>query len=419
MPLKVLHLSTFDTNGGAARAAYSLHRAMLHEGISSSMWVGRKGSDDPTVQQVSGGRIQVTSALDRQLWKLQRSTLKTWRSPARFSALSAEQINRSGSDIVNLHWVTDGFLSIEEIGKIRKPIVWSMYDMWPFSGTEHYGTDQLDSRWRSGYSPRNRPYDESGFDLDRWTYKRKFQHWRTGSQAIHMAPASTWLMEATQQSALMGDFPITKIPHVIDTEVFSPMSRSEARYKLGIQTNAPLALFLASAGTGDKRKGWDLLDQAVSEVLPRVPDLNILIVGPQSNWISPISEAPIHWHGQVGSNRELALLYNAADVTVVPSREDNMPLTAMEAQSCGRPVVAFSIGGLADIVDDGATGFLAPRNDTHQLARCLLEALTGYQATKEMGIRARLRAESLWSNKPVVNAMTELSIQVTTGTRRR
>jgi len=226
-------------------------------------------------------------------------------------------------------------------------------------------------------------------------------------------------MEATQQSALMGDFPITKIPHVIDTEVFSPMSRSEARYKLGIQTNAPLALFLASAGTGDKRKGWDLLDQAVSEVLPRVPDLNILIVGPQSNWISPISEAPIHWHGQVGSNRELALLYNAADVTVVPSREDNMPLTAMEAQSCGRPVVAFSIGGLADIVDDGATGFLAPRNDTHQLARCLLEALTGYQATKEMGIRARLRAESLWSNKPVVNAMTELSIQVTTGTRRR
>ena len=123
MAPKVLHLSTYATNGGAARAATTLHEAMLAQGLESEMWTAR------------GAKFKRAQFLDRQLWRLQSSPVKTWRSPARFSSLTAKEINASDADIVNLHWVTDGFLSTEEIGKIEKPIVWSMYDMWPFSGT--------------------------------------------------------------------------------------------------------------------------------------------------------------------------------------------------------------------------------------------------------------------------------------------
>ena len=231
MALRVLHLSTYATNGGAARAASALNHAMQQQGIDSRMITGH------------GPHFTAARTLDRQFWRLQRSPTQTWRSPARFASITAAHINRSSADVVNLHWVTDGFLSVEEIGRITKPIVWAMYDMWPFSGTEHYGTDASSARWRTGYTRRNRSDDERGLDLDRWTYERKQRHWPPGGNAIHMVPASTWLEQTTQESALMGDWPITRIPHVVDTDAFSPMSKEQARQQLGHFLVGELASF--------------------------------------------------------------------------------------------------------------------------------------------------------------------------------
>ena len=156
MTLRVLHVSTYATNGGAARAASALNSAMKVEGIDSS------------ILTAGGVKFRIASELDRRLWKLQKSEVTTWRSPAFFRSLDAETLNQFPADVINLHWVTDGFLSVEEIGKITKPVVWSMYDMWPFCGTEHYGVNSPHARWRTGYSTTNRPSTESGVDLDRW-----------------------------------------------------------------------------------------------------------------------------------------------------------------------------------------------------------------------------------------------------------
>ena len=404
MALKVLHLSTYDANGGAARAAYALHRAMLSEGLDSRMLVGRKQTDDPTVQQGDRNRFMVASELDRRLWKLQRSPVNTWRSPARFGSLTAERINNSGADVVHLHWVTDGFLSIETIAKITKPIVWSMYDMWPFAGTEHYGADTPNARWRTSYTKDNRPEDESGFDLDRWTYRRKQRHWRA---PMHMVPASTWLEDSVKASALMRDWPVTRIPHVIDTDLFAPMDMRQARQQLGLPQDRQLVLFLASAGIGDRRKGWDLLAPAIAAVKAAQqadqPDLEVIVVGPipdeDAKQAAELGAGvPIHWHGSVDTSQALRTLYCAADVTAVPSREDNMPLTAMEAQSCGRPVVAFNIGGLPDIVQHDVTGHLSPPSDSNDLARGIRRALQGDQQDA-----ARQHSLRTWSSQPVVD----------------
>ena len=406
MAPKVLHLSTYDANGGAARAAHALHRAMVSQGVESRMHVARKGTDDPTVTSGDPKRFLVASELDRRLWLLQRSPVTTWRSPARFGSLTADRINRSSADVVNLHWVTDGFLTVEAIGRIDKPIVWSMYDMWPFAGTEHYGADTPDARWRTGYTKANRPADESGVDLDRWTYERKLAHWRTRTAPMQMVPASTWLEQAIRASSLMGDWPITRIPHVVDTDLFAPMDAGEARAKLHLPTGRPTVLFLASAGIGDHRKGWDLLAEALPAVAKEHTNLQVVVVGPvpddeQREQAERQTDVDIHWFGTADSSAVLRLLYCAADVTAVPSREDNMPLTAMEAQSCGRPVVGFAIGGLPDIVADGVTGHLARPDDTDDLVRALTQALDPQteEATRQA---ARDRALATWSPQAVV-----------------
>jgi glycosyltransferase involved in cell wall biosynthesis len=376
---------------------------MLAAGVDSTMRVARKDKSAtnaaPQVTEGSDLRFRVANRLDRQLWRLQHSNNDTWRSPARFGSLRADEINRSNADVVNLHWVTSGFLSIKEIGRITKPIIWSIYDMWPFSGTEHYGVSNPDARWRTGYTKTNRPKDERGVDIDLHAWVQKKKLWRP-SQVV---TASGWMHDAVQASALMREWPVSTIAHVIDCEMFQPTDMFAARKTLGLPTNVPLILFLAGGGIHDPRKGWDLLEQALGKITPTFPTVEVVIVGPIDETYRSPSGTKIHWRGNISSNEALALHYNAANVTVVPSREDNMPLTAMEAQSCGKPVVAFAIGGLNDIIDHNTTGHLAEANNTDDLAQGIINAINDSQHDNTWGQNARVRALKTGSPATVVN----------------
>jgi glycosyltransferase involved in cell wall biosynthesis len=376
---------------------------MVRSGLDSTMLVARSGLNDDTVHVPEGlGRARVLAAqhLDHLAWRLQRSQNKSWRSPAMFGAVSAHTINSSAADVVNLHWVTDGFLSVREIGRITKPVVWSLVDMWPFSGTEHYGSDTHDARWRTGYTRDNRPADERGVDLDRSTWQRKRRDW---TKPMHIVASNGWMRDRVEASALFGDWPVSQIPHVIDCAAFAPKDAVEARNRLGLPQGTPLVLFISSGGTGDARKGWDLLQDAVPAVRDRHPDVTVVVAGPNAPEGGHVESAvPVIWLGQVHGDAALADLYAAADVVAVPSREDNMPLVAMEAQSCGRPVVAFAIGGLPDIVEHQATGYLARAYDTDDLATGLVQAIDDSANEGRWSQAARERALRTWSPDVVV-----------------
>jgi len=385
-------VSTYATNGGAARAASALDSALRSSGIDSRLLTAK------------GAKFRLARALDRKLWHLQRSSVTTWRSPARFSSQTAAHINSSSADIVNLHWVTDGFLSIEEIGKIDKPIVWSMYDMWPFCGTEHYGVDSPQARWRTGYTRGNRPVEESGWDIDHWAWERKLTQW----DPMHMVPASSWLEDSVRASALMGQWPVKRIPHVVDTTAFAPMDRQEARHRCGLPESGPLLLFLASAGIADRRKGFDLLEEALEKVGDEHPGLRLVVAGPPvPDYTSP-SGVPILWIGNVEGDEALRALYCSADLLAVPSREDNMPLTAMEAQSCGIPIVAFNIGGLPDIVVGEKTGLLVQSGDTQALAKSIIRLLESTELRTDLGKQARQHSVATWSPAVIARAYQHL-----------
>lgn len=387
-----------------------MHSAELAHGIDSSLHVACESTTTFPVTNANPILWHAARLCDRQLWRLQRSPRDTWRSPALFGCVTAEWINAYPCDVVNLHWITNGFMSVETVGRITKPIVWSMYDMWPFTGTEHYAPDGPQARWIKGYSPSNRPHDESGIDLDRWTFERKERHWSPLRDSVTMLPASTWLESMVRQSALMGGWRVERIPHVVDTSVFAPSDRRQSRSSLGLKIlpESKTVLFLASGGITDPRKGWDLLEQACAA--PEISDvpLTIIIVGPR-----PSKEAAEHiarhvghrliWYGQVTSSSDLRALYCAADVVAVPSRQDNMPLTAMEAQSCNIPVAGFAVGGLPDIVMDGETGALSSDVSARGLAEALRVCLS-----RDFGSAPRERALRTWAPDIVVEKYRQL-----------
>lgn len=407
MPPRVLHLSTYDTNGGAARAAYALHRSMVDAGMPSRLRVAHKGTSDPTVIGPSGvrsARVTAAQVLDRQAWRLQSSPNDSWRSPAVVGSLSAREIDAVGADVVNLHWVTDGFLSVEQIGRIRTPIVWSLVDMWPFSGTEHYGADTPDARWRTGYTTSNRSPDERGIDLDRLTWERKRRAW---THPMRIVASNSWMRDRVADSALFRTWPSHQIPHVIDCARFMPADEEESRRRLGLPVDVPLILFISSGGVSDRRKGWDLLAAALPAVRQHHPDVQVVVAGPPDP--GTVGDLPVIWQGQVDSDETLARLYAAVDVTAVPSREDNMPLVAMEAQSSGCPVVAFRIGGLPDIVEHRVTGYLAQPLDSEDLALGLVEALG---AADQWAPAARERALRTWSPDVVVERYADLYAEI-------
>lgn len=408
--VKILHVSTYDSNGGAGRAAYALHAAMLQAGLQSSMLVAQKNTSDPTVQPLSQSRNlkwRAAQFADRKLWNIQASLNSAWRSPGFFGALNADYINDSDADIVNLHWVTNGFLSIREISRIKKPLVWSLYDMWVFSGAAHYGNSRESLRRTQSFTRMNRSSGDGRIDLERITWNRKVKYW---TKPIHLVPASTWLASESRASALAGSWPTSAIAHVVDTDQFAPMNQLEARLLLSLPTDVPLILFLSSAGIQDERKGWDLLEQGFSSIHQNYPSAEIVVAGPAESNYTHASGIKISWLGEVRGNHRLRALYAAADVVVVPSREDNMPLTAMEAQSVGMPVVAFDIGGLPDIVNDGLSGRLVRAFDVHELASAILEVLTDTRTRYSEA--SRTHALQTWSPSVVVERYVEIYEQV-------
>jgi glycosyltransferase involved in cell wall biosynthesis len=206
----------------------------------------------------------------------------------------------------------------------------------------------------------------------------------------------------------MRHWPITRIPHVVDCDVFAPMDMNEARTKLGLPIGVPLILFLASAGIHDRRKGWDLLDEALVHVRRSVPEVEVVIVGPSSPDYECTSGAKIHWRGSIRGDEALRLHYCAGNITAVPSREDNMPLTAMEAQSCGRPVTGYALGGLLDIVAAGQVPTLAQPLLPEALATKIDLLLGSQEFSAKAAEMARDHSVTTWSAPVVTKAYLRL-----------
>lgn len=406
--MKALLLNHSDISGGAARAAYRIHYALRDSGIDSQMLVNVAASGDWTVQgptrKLAKAIGRVRPQLATPLRKLLRTGNPIIHSPAVVPSRWPERINASDADVVHLHWVQGEMLSIADIGRIRKPIVWTLHDMWAFSGAEHYTNDY---RWRDGYRADNRPDHERGFDLNRFTWERKRKHWRRPFQIV--CP-SQWLADCVRSSALMAEWPVTVIPNPIDTDRWQSIDQHLARQLLGLPQNCPLLLFGAMGGGNDPRKGMDLLLAALTQLRTEdnLHDPQLVVFGQSEPQSPPQLGFPVHYTGHLHDDLSLRALYSAADLMVVPSRQEAFGQTASEGHACGTPVVAFNTGGLRDIVVDCVTGALADPFEPASLAAAIRWVLNDPQRRQQLGAAARSRAERLWKSERVAGQYAEV-----------
>lgn len=401
--MKIIHLSS-DIIGGAARAAYRVHRALSAENNNESRMIVRsKTNDDWRISSPIGklGRAipNLRPLLDGLPSKLQRTTNHISHSVSWLSAITARSINNSDADLIHIHWACAGFLSIEQMARITKPMVWTLHDMWGFCGAEHLADDVPDARWRLGYEKTNRNSLHSGIDIDRWVWLRKKKAWQRPMTVI---TPSRWLADCARSSALMRDWDITVIPNTLDVTIFKPVPKALAREILCLPLDAKLVLFGAIHGTRSPHKGWDLLQPALAKVAKSVANVHGIIFGQGEPQSPPPLNMPLHWLGHLHDDPTLALLYSAADVVVVPSRQEAFGQTASEAQACGCPVVAFNATGLRDVVEHVETGYLAEPYSSEDLAKGIEWVLTDEARHARLSAQARERAVRLWSHQAVV-----------------
>lgn len=393
-----------DKMGGAGRAARRMHLALNRFSTVTSHLVVPTDLNATTgttqIEKSTSSRIlgALRPGLDRLPLKLSKDATQTPRSFAWLSTLSAKQINSSEADIVHLHWTCAGLLSIEQIGKLEKPVVWTMHDMWAFCGTEHLAEYGPNARWRNGYSPTTRPVTLRGMDVDQLAWNRKRKAWQKG---MHITAPSTWLSDCVINSSLMSNWDVCTIPNTLDTDVYKCHEKHVARAVFNLPTEKKLILFGAFMGTALPYKGWDLLQETISALGKVKQTVELVVIG-QNAPEHPINlGVAIHWMGHLFDDASLALLYSAVDVTVVPSRIESFSQMASEAMACGCPVVAFDTTGLKDVVVHMQTGYLANAFDTEDMAQGITTLIEDEDLHNTLSNNSRLRAVDLWSMQSV------------------
>ncbi len=394
--MKVLHLSTSDLEGGAARAAYRLHRGLQSMGVTSQMLVRAKSSTDKTVIREKSLLTKLGPPSSDLPLKLYRNRPRTWFATQWFPDVLVPRIKQLNPDIIHLHWICTGFLRIETLAQFNKPLVWTLHDMSPFTGGCHYSGDCDRYTHSCGACPQLNSNRE--WDLSRWIWRRKHQSWTDLNLTI-VSP-SFWLAEVAKSSSIFNNYRVEVIPHGLDLDRYTPVDQHTARQLLRLPQDKKLVLFGVSPGTvGDLRKGFNLLQAALDKLSSSEwKDQLELVVFGDSKPETPIDLGfKTHYLGQFHDDISLSLVYSAANLMVVPSIQEAFGQTASESLACGTPVVAFAATGLKDIIDHQQNGYLATPFDVDDLARGIAWVLDKSHQDQQLRLQSREQAEQKFS----------------------
>ncbi len=318
------------------------------------------------------------------------------------------------ADVLHLHWVNQGFLSlknIRQLAELDKPIVWTLHDMWAFTGGCHYsqGCDYFKNE--CGNCPfLKKPADG---DLSNRVWRRKRQFF---PKNIQFVTCSEWLAEVARSSSLLRDRAVTAIPNPIDTTIFKASGEAERRAfrtEKGIAPDAKVLLF-AAMKVSEERKGFRFLLEALQILKTQHPDfqIEILVLGKAEAESLAALPYPAHALGLVREQADLARIYGSADVFAIPSLEDNLPNTVMESLACGTPVVGFQTGGIPEMVGHQKEGFIAPQGDSQKLAEGV-HWVTGNETRLEnLRLAAWQKVEQNYANETVARRYLELYSQL-------
>ncbi|MDJ0706281.1 MAG: glycosyltransferase family 4 protein [Leptolyngbyaceae cyanobacterium MO_188.B28] len=393
--MKTLILSTSDIEGGAARAAYRLHQGLQTVGVSSQMLVRARFSGHKSVIAEKSILTKLGPQMNNLPMRRYPNRERKLFSSQWFPDAIARKVADIDPDIVNMHWVCNGFLKIETLAKLNKPLFWTLQDMWAFTGGCHY--NEACDRYKDSCGRCPQLNSNKDRDLSRSIWQRKYNAWKNLNLTI--VTPSSWMADCVRASSLFRDRRVEVIPFCLDTERYRPVDPKVARSLLKLPQDKQIILFGALSATSDKRKGFHLLMPALQKLSQSGWGENIeLAVFGASEPENPIDLGfKTHYLGSFQDDLALALVYSAADVMIVPSLQESFGQTASEALACATPVVAFNATGLKDIVDHQQTGYLVQPYEIEDLARGIAWVLEDKDRHKALTVQAREKAERVFA----------------------
>ena len=373
--MKILILNTTEHTGGAAVAANRLLRALLRQGVSALMLVRDRATDDPAVVSLDQGAVRRWLNFLYFVWERFVIYLCNRLSKRNLFQVSIANtginIRRTAAfreaDVIHIHWINQGFLSLDEIARIiasGKRVVWTLHDLWPATAICHYPGDCV--KYRTDCSACPMMSENPLVDLAKRVARRKGKiDWRR----VTFVGCSEWIARTASESVWLREARFVSIPNPIDTTLFRPIDRREARQRLGLPEEKRLILF-AAAKLSDTRKGATFLLEACRLLAAEMEgEMEIILMGSDATELSALSPVPVRALGYISGAEKLAEAYSCADLFVIPSLEDNLPNTIMEAMTCGTPCVGFRTGGIPEMIDHEMNGYVAGSRDSVDLAR--------------------------------------------------
>lgn len=411
--VKILHLNTYDGNGGAGRACARLNKALLKIGVDSKIKVSYSFKQNVQVNTFAASLLKKGLAAFGILLEryLSSKLVKPLKIPFSYPAWGIDISNDEAvldADIIHLHWINHAFLrpkDLEKLVAINKPIVWTFHDSNAFTGGCHVRYSCTHFEQQCGNCPvlkNANPTDASN----------KIWHWKYQAYQklkFDIIAPSNWMMESVKRSSLLSSRQVNVIPNTLDVSVFKSYDKIEARIKLVL----PLDKFIIMSGfmpsRNDLHKGTPYLVEALNILMPKTSAeaMELVVFGNRDNKNTPEFAMPARFLGTIHDDEKLALCYSAADVFVTASLDDNLPNTVMESLACGTPVVAFTTGGIPDMVIHLHNGYLAQYRSADDLANGI-NWVQNHQDKLKLKIQARESIEKRFSENLVAQQHVEL-----------
>ncbi|MUG96754.1 glycosyltransferase [Scytonema sp. UIC 10036] len=381
--MNVLHINQSDISGGAAIAGYRLHQGLLAQKINSRLLVGKVKTSSDRVASVSDKYRFIEKQINRVTWRLGFNYINHINSFEITKHLFYQNAN-----VLNFHNLHNGYFNYLAIPSLteNKPAIFTLHDMWSFTGHCSYSFDC--DRWKTGCGKCPHPETYPHIPRDSTHLEWKLKKWVYSQANLTVVTPSNWLTEQVKQS-MLNRFPIHHIPNGINTEVYQPVDSEKSRFLLGISNHKKVLMFAAEFLT-TSRKGGDLL-QAALRMLPESlkAETVLLTLGESGEAISETAGMTTINLGYVSSDRLKTIAYSAADLFVFPTRADNLPLVLQESMACGTPMVSFKIGGVPDLVRPNITGYLATPEDPNDLCNGIVQLLEDNSLRQDMAQNCR------------------------------
>lgn len=407
--MKIVNISTTDNVGGAAMSCLRVTKAIRTLEPETKLLVHHANLKEPWIDGIAKTPIHKLAAFYRewaeriQFWLLYEAnkSVRFSFSDAQKGACLSKHPWVKEADIIHLHWVHKGLVSLEtlsELDRLGKPIVWTLHDMWVFTGGCHYSAQCTHYQNTCGNCFHLK--EPSANDLSHWLWMQKQQVFDSFKSKWQFVTSSVWLKKMAESSSLLQNYNVQALLTPIETDVFCPMDKQEARKALGIETKKPIVLFLA-ANLADKRKGFDHFKQ----IMALLPQYEVLLVGKYTPEL--LADFPNKYYalGSVNSPEKLRLAYCAAEVFAMPSTQDNLPNTILEALASGTPVAAFATGGIPEMFRNDIDGYIVPALDYQTFSQSITKIIENHHSFSK---NARSYASENYSYNAIAEAHLKL-----------